>query len=74
MSDPTIPEFSEEAAVMIEAMKSQLLIVLLNRLGGSITIPVNEIDDTDKLVMSMRINPEQEFEFEVLDKPHHLNN
>lgn len=33
-------------AAAIANMKDQLLIVLLNRLGGSIAIPVSEIDDT----------------------------
>lgn len=31
---------------VIEAMKDQLLIVLIKRLGGEVSIPAEEIDDT----------------------------
>lgn len=37
----------------IEAMLKQLLIVLVNRLGGNVAVPVKEIDATDGLLLSM---------------------
>ena len=54
---------------MIEAMKDQLLIVLINRLGGDIRIPVSEIDGTGDKIMSMQFNQEKkEFRFVVTRK------
>lgn len=38
--------FAPEHAALIDALKEQLLIVFLKRLGGSATIPVAEVDDT----------------------------
>ncbi len=35
-----------EHVAAIEEMKEQLLIVFLKRLGGRVTIPVREVDDT----------------------------
>ena len=55
--------------MMIEAMKDQLLIVLINRLGGDIRIPVSEIDGTGDKIMSMQFNQEKkEFRFVVTRK------
>ncbi len=45
--------FSEEHAALIEEFKDQLLIVLINRLGGNITIPVAEIDATGGFLLSL---------------------
>lgn len=42
MARPHAPEH----AALIDAMKEQLLIVLLKRLGGEVSIPVAEVDDT----------------------------
>lgn len=44
------------AAHLIEAMKGQLLIVLVNRLGGEITLPVSEVDATDGFVLGMSVD------------------
>lgn len=46
MQRPSVADLSHEAQQRIEAMKSQLLIAFLNRLGGSLTIPVDEVDGT----------------------------
>jgi hypothetical protein len=35
-----------EHAALIDAMKEQLLIVFLKRLGGDLRVPVGEVDDT----------------------------
>lgn len=53
----------------IEAMKGQLLIVLVERLGGEITIPVAEIDATGDRNLSMQLNREEgSFTFKVAAK------
>lgn len=53
----------------IEAMKSQLLIVLVNRLGGSVDIPASEIDGTGRFNMLMKADPEtRTFTFTVEEK------
>lgn len=46
---------SPEHAEVIDNLKDQLLIVFLKRLGGDVTIPVEEIDDTggDMLAFSV---------------------
>lgn len=43
-------------AALIDALKEQLLIVFLKRLGGDITVPVAEVDDTglDLFAFSVR--------------------
>ena len=43
---PSVADLSYEAQQRVEAMKSQLLIAFINRLGGSLTIPVDEVDGT----------------------------
>lgn len=42
----SIADLDYQAQQRVEAMKGQLLIALINRLGGSITIPVEEVDGT----------------------------
>ena len=64
-----IDDFSPEHQQAIEAMKDQLLIVLINRLGGTADIPVNEIDDTGRFGLAMKLDPEARiFHFEVATK------
>ena len=41
----------------MEAMKNQLIIVLINRLGGDISIPVSEIDAPHLVSCSIAIPP-----------------
>lgn len=53
----------------IQVMLPQLLIVLVSRLGGDITVPATEIDDTGKFVLMMDLNQEKrEFHFVVKKK------
>jgi len=62
-------EADPDYAAAIEAMKSQLLIVLVRRLKGKVTIPVKEIDDTGRFVMMMRMDAATgSFHFEVIEK------
>lgn len=58
-----------EAARLIDNMKDQLIIVLMNRLGGQITIPVDEIDSTRGYLMMMHADIEnRHFHFEIKEK------
>ncbi len=63
----SIKDLSYAHQQAIEAMKSQLLIVLVNRLGGSVDIPVKEIDGTGAFNLAMSLNGDV-FHFEVLKK------
>lgn len=59
-------DFSPEHHRMIEMMKDQFLIVLINRLGGQVDIPVAEIDATGQFNLAMKLDPEKKiFYFEV---------
>lgn len=42
-------------AAMIDNLKDQLLIVFLNRLGGSVDIPVAEIDATGQYTLALSL-------------------
>lgn len=54
----------------IDAMLGQLLIVLVNRAGGSIEIPIAEIDGTGRFNLSMQLNEQaRSFTFVVGEKP-----
>ena len=65
----SIKDLSYDHQQAIEAMKSQLIIVLVNRLGGEINIPVSEIDGTGKYNLAMKIDPDKsEFTFTVMNK------
>ena len=69
MKSSSIKELSYVHQQGIEAMKSQLLIVLINRLGGSVDIPVSEVDGTGKFVLSMRMDQAtRSFHFDVATK------
>jgi len=59
-----------EAAAMIEAMKNDLLIVLIERLGGKIDIPVKEVDEKPKgAALTVAINDAADvFSFRVVRK------
>lgn len=66
----SIKNLSYEHQQAIEAMKSQLLIVLINRLGGKVDIPVSEIDGTGAFNLAMQMDPvTRGFHFEVQRKP-----
>lgn len=49
-------ELDDETKQVLDNMKDQLLIVLINRLGGDANIPVTEIDDTGQYLCSMKID------------------
>lgn len=45
-----------EHAQAMEDMKDQLLLVLIERLGGSVYVPVREIDNTGGKTLNMSTN------------------
>lgn len=51
-------EDNPEAAALMENMRDQLLIVLLNRLGGELTVPISEVDGTGGYTMSLSVDPQ----------------
>ena len=57
----------EHAAVM-DDFKDQLLIVFLRRLGGALSIPVSEIDDTGQQILSFAIDERRVFHFQLTRK------
>lgn len=66
----SISDLSYEHQQVVEAMKGQLLIVLINRLGGDVTIPASEVDGTSRFVLNMKLDPEEggAFTFQVMEK------
>ncbi len=57
-------EHAPEHAAVLDNLKDQLLLVLIERLGGDITIPVAEVDDTGGKLLSMSLDTvKQEFHF-----------
>ncbi len=58
-----VKAISPEHAAAIEAMKEQLLIVFLNRLGAKIDIPVAEIDGAGAFNLLMGADLEGTFHF-----------
>lgn len=56
-----------EHAAVIDALKEQLLIVFLKRLGGKVSIPVAEVDDTGSDLLAFNI-VDRVFNFELRKK------
>jgi hypothetical protein len=53
-------------ADVIDNMKDQLLLVLIERLGGDVTIPVAEIDGTGGKTLAMSLDTKsREFNFKL---------
>lgn len=61
------PDAPEHAAVL-DDFKDQLLIVFLKRLGGQVSIPVAEVDDTGQDLLAFRIDEHGVFHFEARKK------
>lgn len=58
-----------EHVAVLENMKEQLLIVFLKRLGGSVSIPVAEIDDTGNDLFAFNVDFEKNtFNFKIRKK------
>lgn len=61
-------EDAPEHAQLIDDLKDQLLLVLLNRLGGDVTIPVSEVDNTGQFYCMMHLTDNREFVFKIMRK------
>lgn len=61
-------ELSPETASVIDDLKDQLLIVFLKRLGGRAVFPLSEVDDTQNDLFTMKIDSNNNFHFEVINK------
>ena len=59
---------SPEHAAVMDDFKDQLLIVFLKRLGGKVSIPVKEVDDTGQDMLAFRIDENKVFHFETKRK------
>lgn len=57
-----------EHAVVLDDFKDQLLIVFLKRLGGQVSIPLAEVDDTGQDTLAFRIDENRVFHFEIRKK------
>lgn len=57
-----------EARAMIEVMKGQLLIVLVERLGGDVVVPASEIDATGDHLLMFSADDAGRFRFSIQRK------
>jgi len=57
----------EHAAVM-DDFKDQLIIVLMKRLGLTVSIPLAELDDTGNDMLAFRVDDQKTFHFELRRK------
>jgi len=60
-------ELSPEAAQAMENFRDQLMIVLLQRLGDKVSIPVAEVDNTGGHLVTMKVE-NGVFNIEVIKK------
>lgn len=58
---------SPEHAAVLDNFKDQLLIVFLKRLGGKVSIPVAEVDDTGQDLLAFAVR-DGVFHFEMRKK------
>lgn len=54
-------------AAVLDDFKDQLLLALIQRLGGKVSIPATEVDETGGYLLAMSIN-DGAFNFELLKK------
>ena len=57
MGLPVDPQSDPQFAAALDAMKGQLLICMVNRLGGSLTLPVAEVDQTGSWMLHIAADP-----------------
>jgi hypothetical protein len=57
-----------EHAAVLDDFKDQMLIVFLKRLGGKVSIPLAEVDDTGQDLFAFRIDESKVFHFELRKK------
>lgn len=61
-------DLGPEHAAVLDDLKDQLLIVFLKRMGGKVSIPVAEVDDTGQDMFAFRIDENLVFHFETRKK------
>ncbi len=61
-------EDNPEHAQILDDFRDQLLIAFLRRLDGTIDIPVKEIDETGRYLLSMKITDGRMFHFKLSKK------
>ena len=61
---------NHEHADAIDNLKEQLLLVLINRLGGDLKIPADEIDATGGMVLQMSLDGDTRVFHFVVSKKH----
>jgi len=54
-------------AQVMDDLKDQLLLVFVRRLGGKVSIPVSEVDETGRFVLAFRIE-DRTFHFTLTEK------
>lgn len=62
-----VSDIDYETQQRLMAMLPQLLIVFVNRAGGKIDIPVDEVNDTGEFILAMGVE-ENHFSFSVHNK------
>jgi hypothetical protein len=55
-------------AALLDNLKDQLLIVFLKRLGGKVSIPCAEVDDTGQDLFAFSVDANRVFHFELKKK------
>lgn len=56
-------------AAVLDDFKDQFIIALVKRLGRNVDIPIQEIDETGRYVLMMRVDQERRtFHFELREK------
>jgi hypothetical protein len=60
-------QLSPEHAAVLDDFKDQLLIVFLKRLGGKVSVPISEVDDTGQDLLAFSIR-DGAFHFEARKK------
>lgn len=56
-----------ELAAVLDDLKDQLLIAFVKRMGGTVIMPVEEVDSTGSVVMMMHVD-DGKFYFETVSK------
>lgn len=63
------PGVFSATADLLDAMKGDLLITLVNRLGGEVRIPVSEVDGAGKFGLNLQVDQaSKEFVFTVVSR------
>ena len=59
---------SPDIAAVMDDLKDQLLLIFLKRLGGKVSIPLDEMNDTYQDLLCLSIDENKTFHFEMRKK------